>query len=183
VLHNANGAYELLQPVSPIGVGTVADQLLICKPTCETSTPLPTSSSVVRLVLSPFQSQDRTIFAVEPGASVSVTRDNGLSFTRMASLPIQRLVAIPSAEGARLVATVGAYGSRRIEVSDDDGRTWRTASMESSLGAGDVQTLTYLRPGRLLATVQRATRTGWRISFVCSTDGAAWSACTPDGAT
>jgi hypothetical protein len=40
-------------------------------------------------------------------------------------------------------------------------------------------TITQLRPGRLIASMERSDDFGWWW-FVCSSDGAVWSACTPD---
>lgn len=73
--------------------------------------------------------QDGRLFAVTPGA-IYRSSDAGASWQRTASMPsfdVYEIGSVPGSQMRLLAYTIEQGALRRIEVSDDEGDTWRTA--------------------------------------------------------
>jgi len=181
-LRTATG-YEMLQPLSVDSVGTDApDEVVRCTPVCGPAVALPFGSGPVHMVLSPDESTDHTIFAAATPYALAVSHDDGHSFSAVGAPPLQALLAVHGPDGRRLVAIVGRLSPLDLEVSDDDGTTWRTAAIPASLHAGEALALTSVHDGKLMAVV-RVAGTADHYFYICSRDGGAWASCPADDTT
>jgi hypothetical protein len=177
LLHTGTG-YVVLQPVTKqTSMPGDPPYLERCTPQCGPDIALPLRSPLPRLFASPDVATDHTVYAMD-GVQLGVSHDDGLTFTVVAAPTTTDMVAVPGPTGRRLVAAIG-YTGQSLGYSDDDGSTWHTAAIPNP-ALTNAQTITQLRPGRLIASMTRTDDApGWYF-FVCSRDGAAWTACTPD---
>jgi RNA polymerase sigma factor (sigma-70 family) len=178
VFVHAPGGDEMLQPVvlNPL-YGSPPSEIMRCSPLCGNPVQLPFSTGGIQITASPDEAVDHTIFVASTGFALGVSHDDGRSFTAVAQLALQRLVAIPGLSGPRLVSLMGGSYPARLEVSDDGGRTWTLAGIDPRLGATDVLTVTSVPGNGLIAAIQRRYDGNRYIDFVCSSDGMAWSSC------
>jgi len=168
--------YTALVPISP-ALAAVGTKISIahCTPTCGVLTPLPMSTTFTLLFTSPNVAADHTVYALG-GSQVAVSHDDGYTFTVFAAPQTGKMVAVAGPSGRRLLASDMNTG--KLSYSDDDGSTWHLASVPNP-ALEKAQAITEIRPGRLIASMARRDDYGW-FYFVCSTDGAAWTACSPD---
>jgi DNA-directed RNA polymerase specialized sigma24 family protein len=168
--------YVVLEPVTPLGYAHPMVER--CTPTCSEPVAMNLSTNEPTLVASPDVATDHIVYAVIDGLYMSVSHDDGHTYTVVGGWAgAADVVGIHGPAGRRLVGALGIDG--RLGYSDDDGVTWHVATIPSPL-LTQAHTITQLRPGRLIASMMRSDDYGWYY-FVCSTDGTAWTACTPDG--
>lgn len=168
------GGDVVLQPVIPAeSTGAPQPSLERCSPTC-TAIPLPMAWAVTRIFASPRVADDHTLYIAGVN-TLAVSHDDGQTFTVRSTPGIAEAIAVPGPSGRRIAAVLNGGA---LAYSDDDGTSWQQATIPPS-ALSDPHTITELRPGRLIASMQRADDPGW-YWFVCSTDGSAWSLCSPD---
>jgi photosystem II stability/assembly factor-like uncharacterized protein len=176
LLLNTTTGYVVLQPVSPpTSMPGTPTYLERCSPQCGPDTPLPLRETHPRFVASPSVATDHTVYEMG-GSQLGVSHDDGLTFTVVSTPSVVDMIAVPGPTGRRLVAAIG--DAEVLGYSDDDGTTWHMAAGPDA-ALTNAQTLTQLRPGRLIASMMRSDDWGWHY-FVCSRDGATWTACSPD---
>jgi hypothetical protein len=176
LLHTATG-YAVLQPVTRYP-SSRNDRPYFerCTPQCGPDTALPFHWLNPRFFASPEVATDHTVYAVS-GTDLGVSHDDGLTFTAVVVPLAADMIATEGPAGRRLVAAIGDTG-QSLGYSDDDGATWHRAAIPNS-ALTNARNITQLRPGRLIASMMRSDDWGWYY-FVCSRDGGAWTACTPD---
>jgi RNA polymerase sigma-70 factor, ECF subfamily len=179
VLLSSPDGFTALQLVQNNVVGDGSDALLRCGPAgCVTVTQLPISGGA-QLLASPQFATDHLLVAI--GNGVAVSHDGGTSFTLVSTRPESDATIVAGSHGPRLVAldaTSATHNDLAVVFSDDWGLSWSSAISSSSAGqALDAHTLRSVAPGRLIAAAIDASRPG-QHAFVCSSDGALWSACT-----
>jgi RNA polymerase sigma-70 factor (ECF subfamily) len=181
VLFPATPGWSALQLVQNQVAGG-PDTLLRCSMTgCRAETQVPLSGTV-QLLASPAFDVDHTLVAIGPGAAVS--HDGGATFQPVSTQSLSDAIAVAGPHGGvRLVAvhaTTAGGSDMPLAYSDDWGSTWSDAHLSRSLrGSLYVHTPRVLAPGRLIASAADANHPGLHV-FVCSPDGASWSACTAD---
>jgi len=147
---------------------------------CTTLSQIPVQGPTIQLVTSPDFAADRTVVAI--GGGVAVSHDGGASFVPVSREGVAQAIAVPGPHGMRLVAVDISHalgGNLALSYSDDLGATWRPAGMpHSALGALYVEAPRLLAPGRVIASAADPAHPGMHV-FVCSADGALWSACSP----
>jgi RNA polymerase sigma factor (sigma-70 family) len=178
-LQRTGGGFDVLQPISAALSLTKATEVLHCTPVCGGAVTLPFYSTHTALIPSPDVATDQTVYAVGYGAWLAVSHDGGQSFGAARSVRISQLLAVPFDGGRRLVAIINSGTSRVLQVSDDEGATWRTAGIDAglNLAADDVLEVSSLASGRLIASMQRSDRPTY-FGFACSRDGSVWTSCT-----
>jgi len=169
------GGYAVLQPVGP-AVPSATSMLERCTPRCGAPEPLPINLDGPTLLASPNVAIDHTVYAVGLTHYLLVSHDDGQSFQVVGPTAAVDMAVTIGPHGRRLVASMGTAGT--LEYSDDDGYTWHTATVPSTQ-LFEAHSITQLRPGRLIASMQRNDDFGWYY-FVCSSDGGAWGLCSPD---
>ncbi len=167
---------EILQPVIPATGGATSQPLLVrCDPSCGPAVPLPLDTGGTVIFASPDVATDHTIY-VSAGSELAVSHDDARTFTKLMTPHVDAPIAIRGPRGRRIVGVVGL--EMALGYSDDDGVTWHDAAIPQST-LFYPQTITQLRPGRLIASMERHDDPGWYY-FVCSADGSSWSLCSPD---
>jgi Sigma-70 region 2 len=169
------GGDVILQAVVPaVDDGHPQPLLERCTPGCGPAIPLPMTGPVAGIFASPHVATDHTLYI--NGLNVlAVSHDDGQSFTVQHTPGLAEAIAVPGPSGRRVAAVMN---SGALAYSDDDGASWHQAAIPHST-LFNPHTITEIRPGRLIASMQRADDPGW-YWFVCSADGSAWSLCTPD---
>jgi hypothetical protein len=113
-----------------------------------------------------------------------VSHDGGATFQPVSTQSLSDAIAVAGPHGGvRLVAvhaTTTGGSDMPLAYSDDWGTTWSDAHLSRSVrGSLYVHTPRVLAPGRLIASAADPYHPGMHV-FVCSPDGASWSACTAD---
>jgi len=177
VLQTAGG-YVVLQPVGS-AVPSTTSMLERCTPRCGAPQPLPMNVDSPTMLASPNVATDHTVYAVALTHYLLISHDDGQTFELVGPSAAYDMAVTTGPHGRRLVASMGTAGT--LEYSDDDGSTWHTADVPSTQ-LFEAHSITQLRPGRLIASMQRSDDFGWYY-FVCSSDGAVWALCGPDAGT
>ncbi|HXA30400.1 MAG TPA: sigma factor [Candidatus Angelobacter sp.] len=177
VLFATPSGFTVLQPVAPPATSrSTGTYLERCSPQCGPDVPLPLPAAHFNLFASADVATDHTVYAND-GMHLGVSHDDGQTFTVIPGPNALDILAIRGPSGRRLVGSLGMNG-HSLGYSDDDGATWQPAAIPNSVLI-NAQTITQLRPGRLIASMMRSDDWGWYY-FVCSSDGATWTACSPD---
>ena len=173
------GQFVTLQPVDEIIGITNQLQVLRCAPGCNSTVTLPFSGSlVVQLIPSPHIAADHTVLAYGSNGWLAISHDAGQTFGAAYRIGsgVTQLVAVPLGNGTRLIAVADTGTNSLIQFSDDLGTSWRLSTVDPNLGLGNVERISSLASGRLIASMQhRATQQ--YFGFACSADGSAWTSC------
>jgi len=180
-LADGSAGFVTLQPVANLIGSTTDPRVLRCTSLCTSSVALPFQTTSVHLIPSPNLASDHTIYAVAYGEGLSVSHDGGQSFGPLRPIAASQLIVVPFEGADRLVQVVYHNSVGAIQVSDDAGVTWRTATVDSDLLVGTIGRIGSIRPGRLIASMERLNMPG-HARFACSADGSVWTSCSPDAA-
>jgi DNA-directed RNA polymerase specialized sigma24 family protein len=172
VLPSGQGWFALQPVLSPGNPVTLQRCTPVCRPNDIT---LPADIYVPKLLASPDVAVDHTVYLVGMGLQTMVSHDDGATFVATGKNGAGDMIVTRGPRGDRLIETTNNV----LSYSDDEGRTWIPATVSPPTLTGFLHSAVQLRPGRLMASAMRTDDQGWYF-FICSTDGAAWSLCSPD---